>query len=71
MLDKVLRAFFVPTYCSTPVGVSKLYNLVSLLVATGTGVIIYGVLCYVFGIEEVRVIVGKIKDRTMRKMGMF
>lgn len=52
-------------------GVSKLYNLVSLLVATGTGVIIYGVLCYIFGIEEVRVIVGKIKDRTMRKMGMF
>ena len=34
-------------------GVSKLANLISLLSAVGTGVIVYGVLCYVFGIEEV------------------
>lgn len=49
-------------------GVSKLYNLVALLVAVGTGAIVYGALCYVFGIEEVRGIAGKVKDRIMKKM---
>ncbi len=49
-------------------GVSKLYNLISLLLAVAIGVIIYGVLCYVFGIEEVKEIVGKAKNIIMRKM---
>lgn len=44
-------------------GVSKLYNLVSLLVAVGIGVIVYGVLCYVFKVEEARDIVGKVRQR--------
>lgn len=34
--------------------VSKLYNLISLLVAVGIGVIVYGLLCYIFKVEEVR-----------------
>ncbi len=44
-------------------GISKLYNLISLLVAVGLAVIVYGVLCYIFKIEEVRDVVDKvIKD---------
>lgn len=43
-------------------GVSKLYNLVSLLVAVGLAIIVYGVLCYLLKIEEVRDIVDKIKE---------
>ena len=50
-------------------GVSKLANLISLLSAVGTGVIVYGVLCYVFGIEEVKDLIGKAKDRVMKKAG--
>ena len=41
-------------------GVSRFYNLISLLVAVGLGVIVYGVLCYVFKVEEVRDVVHKI-----------
>jgi putative peptidoglycan lipid II flippase len=44
-------------------GVSKLYNLVSLLAAVGTGVVVYGLLCYLFAIEEVRLIVEKVRER--------
>lgn len=47
-------------------GVSKLYNLVSLLVAVGIGVVVYVVLCYLFKVEEVREVVGKVKDRLVR-----
>lgn len=47
-------------------GVSKLYNLVSLLVAAGVGVVVYGVLCYLFGVDEVRDIVGKVMERIRR-----
>lgn len=43
-------------------GVSKLYNLISLLVAVGIGVIVYGVLCYLFKIEEVRDMFDKAKS---------
>jgi len=43
--------------------VSKIYNLISLLVAVGLGVIVYGVLCYVFNVEEVRNIVNKVIGR--------
>lgn len=41
-------------------GVSKLYNLVSLLTAIVTGVAIYGALCYLFSIKEVKDIVRKV-----------
>lgn len=44
-------------------GVSKLYNLISLLVAVGVGVVVYIILCYIFKVEEVRSILEKIKDR--------
>jgi len=43
-------------------GVSKLYNLISLLVAVGIGVIVYGVLCYLFKIEEVKDMFDKAKS---------
>lgn len=39
-------------------GVSKLYNLISLLVAAGVGIVVYLLLCYMVGVEEVRMIVG-------------
>lgn len=48
-------------------GMARLYNLLSLLAAAGMGVIVYGILCYALGIEEVRVIVGQFKDRIIRK----
>jgi putative peptidoglycan lipid II flippase len=51
-------------------GVSKLANLLSLLSAVGIGVLVYGVLCYVFGIEEVKELIGKGKERIKRKAGM-
>lgn len=44
-------------------GVSKLYNLISLLVAVGLAVIVYGILCYLFWVEEVRDVVNKVKMR--------
>lgn len=48
-------------------GVSKLYNLISLLVAVGLAVIVYGSLCYIFKIEEVREIVDKVVLRIKGK----
>ncbi|NLY47051.1 MAG: murein biosynthesis integral membrane protein MurJ [Tissierella sp.] len=47
-------------------GISKLYNLISLLVAVGLAVIVYGVLCYIFKVGEVRDIVGRIIKRIRR-----
>ena len=47
-------------------GVSKMYKLISLLVAVGLGVIVYGVLCYVFRIEEVRDLVNKVRERLVK-----
>ena len=47
-------------------GVSKIYNLISLLAAVGLGVIVYGVLCYIFNVEEVRDIVNKVKNRLFK-----
>jgi len=44
-------------------GVSKLYNLISLIVAVVLGVVVYGVLCYVFRVEEVRDLVGKVIEK--------
>ena len=48
-------------------GVSKLYNLVSLIVAVVLDVIVYGVLCYVFRIEEVRDLVDKVVGRLRKR----
>lgn len=44
-------------------GESKLYNLILLLVAVG---LVYDELCYVFGIEEIRNMVDKMKMRLKR-----
>lgn len=44
-------------------GGSTLYKLISLIAAIGLAVIVYGVLCYVFRIDEVRDLADKIKDR--------
>lgn len=49
-------------------GVSKLYNFISLLVAVGLAMIVYVVLCYIFKIEEVRDIVDKVIKRLKVKM---
>ncbi len=48
-------------------GASNLYNLISLLIAVGLGAVIYGVLCYVFAIEEVRYVVDKVRARLVSK----
>lgn len=61
-----LVAYLIYQVMYEVLGVSKLYNLVSLLVAIGVGVIVYLVLCYVFKVDEVREVVGKVKDRLVR-----
>ncbi len=43
-------------------GVSKRYNIISLFVAVGLAVIVYGVLCYLFRVEEVERLVNRAKD---------
>lgn len=47
-------------------GVSKVYNLISLLVAVSIAAIVYVVLCYVFKVEEVRDVIDKIKARLIK-----
>ncbi|MDR7857533.1 murein biosynthesis integral membrane protein MurJ [Tissierella sp.] len=47
-------------------GSGTLYNLMSLLVAVGVGVVVYLVLCYLFKVEEIRMVVKKIKDKSKR-----
>lgn len=48
-------------------GVSKLYNSVSLLLAIVAGVIVYGIICYGLGIIEIRDMVSKIVERVSKK----
>jgi len=48
-------------------GVSQLNNFISLLVAVGLGVVVYGILCYLFGVDEVRKIVGKVISRLVKR----
>lgn len=48
-------------------GVSKLYNLISLLIAVVLAVIVYVALCYIFKIKEVRDIINKVKLRLKTK----
>lgn len=56
-------AYFTYHGLYSALGVSKLYNLISLLVAVSIAVIFYVVLCYVFKVEEVSDVVDKIKAR--------
>lgn len=44
-------------------GVSRLYNLISLMVSVGLSIVVYGVLCYALKVEEVRDILDKVKAR--------
>lgn len=44
-------------------GVSKMANLLSLLSAVGIGILVYGVLCYIFGIKEVKDLIKRSKNR--------
>lgn len=46
---------------------SKLYNLIALLVAVGVGIILYIILCYVFGVKEVKDALDKVKLRLVNK----
>ncbi len=50
----------------TALGVSKLNNLVSLLVAVMSGALIYFVLCYVLKVDQVRDLMDKVRNRWMR-----
>jgi putative peptidoglycan lipid II flippase len=45
------------------IGVSKIYNLISLLLAIGVGAVLYSVLCYLLKVKEVRDVVGKVRKR--------
>jgi putative peptidoglycan lipid II flippase len=44
-------------------GVSKFYNLVSLLSAAGIGALVYRGLCYLLGVDEARMVVGAARKR--------
>lgn len=48
------------------IGLWKLGNLVSLLVAVGVGAGLYLVLCYLFGVQEVRMVVGEVRGRLVK-----
>ena len=61
-----ILAYFIYHGLYGMLGVSKIYNLISLLVAVGIGAIVYGILCYVFRVDEVRDLVDKIKIRLAR-----
>ncbi|MSU02122.1 murein biosynthesis integral membrane protein MurJ [Tissierella pigra] len=61
-----LIAYFTYNGLYGMLGASKLYNLISLLAAVGLGVIVYGVLCYVFKVEEVRDVINKVKNRLFK-----
>jgi putative peptidoglycan lipid II flippase len=60
-------AYFAYTGLYGVLGVSKLYNMISLLVAAGIGVVVYGLLCYAFGIDEVRIVVAKVRKRLLKR----
>lgn len=49
-------------------GLSMFYNLISLLLAVGIAIIVYGVLCYALKIEEVRNLVDKILSKIKTKI---
>lgn len=61
-----LAAYFIYKGLYGAIGLWKLGNLISLLVAAGLGAILYMVLCYMLNVEEVRDLVGKGKKRVGR-----
>lgn len=61
-----LIAYVVYHKLYTALGVSKLNNLISLLVAVGIGIMVYGILCYIFGIKEVKELVDKVKKKIIK-----
>ncbi len=48
---------------SKVLGTGNIYSLISLLTAVGVGVVTYLTLCHMLGIEEVRMVLGKVKQR--------
>ena len=48
-------------------GATKIYSLTLLVIAVGIGIIVCGILCYIFGIEEVKDMIDKTKLRLARK----
>ena len=62
-----IAAYFIYHELYKILGAAKLYNLIALLAAAGSGVIIYGILCYVLGIDEVKDIVNKLKYRIIKR----
>lgn len=58
-----LVAYFTYHGLYIALGVSKIYNLISLLVAVSISTLLYLVLCYIFKVDEVRDAVDKIKIR--------
>lgn len=48
-------------------GASKLYNFISLVAATGVGIVLYGLLCYMFNLEEVRDVINKVRARLSKR----
>lgn len=47
-------------------GLSKLYNAISLFAAAGLGALVYGILCYALKVKEVRDLVDNLKERFKR-----
>lgn len=58
-----LAAYLIYNGLYSSIGHHTLGNLMSLFLAVGVGAILYGVLCYVFKVEEVRDIVDKVLAR--------
>lgn len=46
----------------------NVYSLISLLAAVGIGMVVYLILCYLFRVEEIRIVIGKVKQRLMRRI---
>jgi len=62
-----IAAYFIYHELYKILGVAKLYNLIALLAAASSGVVIYVVLCYVLGIDEVKNVVNKLKLRIIKR----
>ena len=61
-----VAAYFTYNFLYGILGISKIYNLISLVVAISVGIAIYGALCYLLGIDEIKDLVGKV----MKKIGL-
>lgn len=60
-------AYFIYHGVYRVLGVSKLYNLISLLAAAGIGAIVYAILCYLLRVEGVRYLFNNIIKRIKNK----